>query len=73
MRSRSSRRTLPTKRSAIALARGARTGVLMMRMSVAVKTASNAVLVQPVQPDGVEVEQVAREDRVGLGPQELGP
>src|ERR687889_696821 len=33
-----------TKRSAIALARGARTGVLMMRMSVAVQTASNAVL-----------------------------
>src|SRR3954470_7428805 len=28
---------------------------------------------QPVQGDGVEVEQVAREDRVGLGPQELGP
>ena len=34
----------PTKRSAIALARGARTGVLMMRMSVAVKTASNAAV-----------------------------
>src|SRR3954470_20045238 len=28
---------------------------------------------QPVQGDGVEVEQVAGEDRVGLGPQELGP
>ena len=122
VRSRSSRRTLPTKRSAIALARGARTGVLMMRMSMAVKTASNAVVnlasrsrmrkpeaaagvvevhgevagllaqpgagrvggdtqdvhaaggvlddeecVQPVQGDGVEVEQVAGEDRVGLG------
>ncbi|MDT0353425.1 hypothetical protein [Pseudonocardia charpentierae] len=40
----SSRRTLPTKRSAVALARGARTGVLMMRMSVAVKTASNAAV-----------------------------
>ena len=35
---------LPTKRSAIALARGARTGVLMMRMSMAVKTASNAAV-----------------------------
>ena len=119
---------LPTKRSAIALARGARTGVLMMRMSMAVKTASNAAVnlasrsrmrnrkrlagvvevheqvagllgqpgaggvggdaedvhaaggvlddeerVQPVQGDGVEVEQVAGEDRVRLGPQELGP
>ena len=118
----------PTNRSAIALARGARTGVLMMRMSVAVKTASNAVVnlasrsrmrnrdrragvvevheqvagqlgqpgaggvrgdaedvhpaggvlddeerVQPVQGDGVEVEQVAGEDRVRLGLQELGP
>jgi len=28
---------------------------------------------QPVQSDRVEVEQVAREDRVGMGPQELGP
>jgi hypothetical protein len=126
MRSRSSRRTEPTNRSAIALARGARTGVLMMRMSVAVKTASNAVLnlasrsrmrtrnrrpasymsrlrgllgqagaggmrgdtqdvhpaggvlddeerIQPAQGDRVEVEEVAGEDRVGLGPQELGP
>ena len=35
---------VPTKRSAIALARGARTGVLMMRMSMAVKTASKAVV-----------------------------
>ena len=35
---------LPTKRSAIALARGARTGVLMMRTSMAVKTASNAAM-----------------------------
>src|SRR4051794_26703534 len=40
MRSRSSRRTLPTKRSAIAFARGARTGVRRMRMSEAVNTAS---------------------------------
>jgi hypothetical protein len=32
---------LPMKRSAIALARGARAGVLMMRMSMAVKTVSN--------------------------------
>ena len=119
---------LPTKRSAIALARGARTGVLMMRTSMAVNTASNAAVnlasrsrmrnrkrwpassrsmsevagllgqpgagrvggdtqdvyaaggvlddeerVEPVQGDGVEVEQVAREDRVRLGPQEFGP
>jgi hypothetical protein len=35
---------LPTKRSAIALARGACTGVLMMRMSGVVKTASNAAV-----------------------------
>jgi hypothetical protein len=41
MRSRSSRRMVPMKRSAIALARGARTGVLMMLPSMAVKTASN--------------------------------
>ena len=113
---------LPTKRSAIALARGACTGVLMMWMSVAVKTASNAAVnlasrsrirksearagvveadeqvagllgqpgagrvcgdpqdvhspggvlddeerIQPVQGDGVEVEQVARQDGVRLG------
>src|SRR5690349_16719623 len=44
MRSRSSRRMLPTKRSAIALARGARTGVLMMRTPIAVKTASKAAV-----------------------------
>ena len=37
-------RMLPTKRSAMALARGARTGVLMMRTSMAVKTASNAAV-----------------------------
>jgi hypothetical protein len=43
-RSRSSRRIVPTKRSAIALARGARTGVLMTETSMAVKTASNAVV-----------------------------
>jgi hypothetical protein len=35
---------LPTKRSAIALARGACTGVRMMRMSIAVKTASKAAV-----------------------------
>jgi hypothetical protein len=29
--------------------------------------------VQPVQGDGVEVEQVAGQDGVRLGPQELGP
>ncbi|MDT0354054.1 hypothetical protein [Pseudonocardia charpentierae] len=34
----------PTKRSAIALGRGARTGVLMMRMSAAVRTASKAAV-----------------------------
>jgi hypothetical protein len=119
---------LPTKRSAMALARGACNGVLMMRISVAVNTASNAAVnlasrsrmrnrnrlavssrsmarlracwvsqapvgwavtprtwtrpggvlddeerVQPVQGDGVEVEQVAGEDGVRLGPQQLGP
>ena len=40
MRSRSSRRTVPTKRSAIALARGARMGDLMTATLMAVKTAS---------------------------------
>ena len=40
----SSRRMLPTKRSAIALARGARTGVRMMRTSIAVKTAVKAAV-----------------------------
>jgi hypothetical protein len=44
MRSRSSRRIEPTKRSAIALARGACTGVLMTLMSMAVKTVSKAAL-----------------------------
>jgi hypothetical protein len=29
--------------------------------------------VQPAHGDGVEMEQVAGEDRVRLGPQELGP
>jgi hypothetical protein len=29
--------------------------------------------VQPAQGDGVEVKQVAGQDRVRLGPQELGP
>src|SRR5215213_5048818 len=127
-RSRSSRRIVPTKRSAIAFARGARAGVLMIRASMAVKTASNAAVnlasrsrmrnrkrrpassrsmarlracwvsqapvgwavtprmctppggvlddeerVQTAQGEGVEVEQVACEDRVRLGPQELRP
>jgi hypothetical protein len=35
---------LPTNRSAIALARGARTGVRMMRTSSAAKTASKAAV-----------------------------
>jgi hypothetical protein len=35
---------LPMKRSAIALARGARTGVLIVRMSMAVKTVSNVAV-----------------------------
>ena len=35
---------MPTKRSAIAFARGARTGVLMILMSMAVKTASKAAV-----------------------------
>jgi hypothetical protein len=39
-----SRRSVPMKRSAIAFARGARTGVWMIRMSEAAKTASNAVV-----------------------------
>ena len=39
-RSRHSRRTVPTKRSAMAFARGARTGVLMVLMPSAAKTAS---------------------------------
>src|SRR6478609_1293537 len=128
MRSRSSRRTLPTKRSAMALARGARTGVLMMRTSTAVRTASNAAVnlaswsrrrnwkprarssrsmtrlrallgqpgaggvggdpedvhpaggvlddeerVEPVQRNGVEVEQVTGEDRLRLRAEELRP
>src|SRR3954447_20258329 len=128
MQSRSSRRTLPTKRSAIALARGARTGVLMIRTSTAVNTASNAAVnlalrsrirnrswrsasarsmsglracwvsqapvgwggdpedvytpggvlddeegIQPVQGDGVEMEQVAGQDHLCLGVQNLPP
>jgi hypothetical protein len=40
MRSSSSRRPVPTRRSAMAFARGARTGVLMIRPSIAVKTES---------------------------------
>ena len=120
---------LPTKRSAIALARGARTGVLMVGMPAAVKTASKAVVnlasrsrkrnrkrrpvsslkahpqvagllgqpgaggmggdpedvhpaggvlddderVEPVQRDGVQVEQVAGEDRLWLCAEELRP
>ena len=43
-RSSSSRRIVPTKRSAIAFARGARIGVLMILMSMAVKTASKAAV-----------------------------
>src|SRR6185312_8128819 len=43
-RSRSSRRIVPTKRSAIAFARGARTGVVMILTSAAVKTASKATV-----------------------------
>ena len=42
IRSRHSRRALPTQRSAIAFARGARTGVLMIRMPAAASTVSNA-------------------------------
>jgi hypothetical protein len=118
---------VPTKRSAIALARGARTGDLMICMWLAVKTALKAAVnlasrsrmrnrnrcpassrsmlrlrqlrqprarwvrgdpedvdpaprvlddeerVEPVQGDGVEVEQVAGENPVGLGSEELGP
>ena len=42
MRSVHSRRALAIHRSQIAFARGAWTGVVMIRMPVAVKTASNA-------------------------------
>ena len=42
IRSRHSRRAVPTNRSAMTFARGARTGVLMILMSSAVKTASKA-------------------------------
>jgi hypothetical protein len=41
--SRRSRRIVPTRRSLIAFARGARAGVLMILTSMAVKTASKAV------------------------------
>src|SRR5919107_1582181 len=44
MRSRSSRRMVPTKRSAMALARGARTGDLIILMLRAVRTASKAAV-----------------------------
>jgi hypothetical protein len=37
-------RTVPTKRSAIAFARGARTGAVMILTSMAVKTASKAAV-----------------------------
>jgi hypothetical protein len=48
----------PTKRSAMALARGARTGVLMMRMSVPVKDGVErggefGVAVPDEEPDAV--------------------
>ena len=42
--SRHSRRSVPMKRSAIAFARGARTGVRMMRMSAPANTASKAAV-----------------------------
>ena len=44
MWSRHSRRSVPMNRSAIAFARGARTGVRMIRMSAPVKTASKAAV-----------------------------
>jgi hypothetical protein len=118
---------LPTRRSAIALARGARTGVWRMLTSMAAKTVSTAAVnlasrsrmrnrnrrpvvevheqvarllgqpragrmgsdaeqmysaggvlddeerIQPAQRDGLEVEQVAGQDRVRLSAQELAP
>ena len=119
---------VPPKCSAIALARGACTGVLMIRTSVAEKTASKAAVnlvsrsrirnrkrrpassrsmsrfagqlgqpgagrvggdpedvhpaggvlddeedIQPAQGDGVEVKQIAGQDSVRLGSQELCP
>ena len=56
----------------IAFAGGARTGVLMIVMSMAVKAASKAAggvfddeeRVEPVQGDRVEVEQVAGQERL---------
>jgi IstB-like ATP binding protein len=42
--SRHSRRSVPMNRSAIAFARGARTGVRMIRISAPAKTASNAAV-----------------------------
>jgi hypothetical protein len=127
-RSRSSRRIVPTKRSAIAFARGARTGVLTIldldrgedrvegsgELAVAVADEEPEALVgvvevheqvarllcepgsgrvggdaedvdsaggvfdneervEPLQRDGVEVEQVAGQDRLGLCAEELRP
>ena len=62
---------VPTKRSAIALARGARTGVLMMLPAGGVLDDEEDV--QPVQGHGVEVEHIAGEDAVRLRSQEFGP
>jgi hypothetical protein len=59
MRSSSSRRRLPTKRSAIALARGASAGVLMIRASTAVNVEGGGELgvavsdEKPEAPTGV--------------------
>src|SRR5215213_11859223 len=71
VRSRSSRRTLPMKRSEMALARGACTGVLMMRTSMAVKTASNAAVNlasrSHEEPDVAPLQQGHQEARLPCG------
>jgi hypothetical protein len=59
IRSRISRRTVPTHRSAIPFARGARTGVRRMRMTSLVNTASKA-LVNLVSRSRIKNLNVAR-------------
>ena len=69
--SRHSRRRVPMKRSAIAFARGARTGVRMMRMSAPAKTASNgggelAVPVADQEPEPVGAVAEVHQQVAGL-------
>jgi hypothetical protein len=58
------------KRSAIAFARGARAGVLMIRTSMAVKTPSNAAVLDVLIPLGAAV---ARPQRPRPRPNEASP